>query len=160
MSLRRTTLTAVITLLAAPALAQERIDMTDLNAAIEMQRYATEAERTMIVAENLRLTIEQDGEFWPMHRKYRADVAELNDRYVALVTRYANNYETLDDKTALTLIKESLDLQQDRVKLQKKYINRFNKIMGGKNTARYLQIEGRLDAVVDLKLRASIPLVM
>ena len=105
MFVRHLLLIIAIALLATPSLAQERLDMTELNAAIEMQRYATEAERTMIVAENLRLTVKQDGEFWPMHRKYRDDVAELNDRYIALVTRYANNYEKLDDQTALSLIK-------------------------------------------------------
>jgi outer membrane PBP1 activator LpoA protein len=150
-------LTAVIPL-QLPA--QQNDDTAAINAAIEMERQITETERQLIVAQNLQLTDTQSDEFWPKYRDYRTDVAKLNDRFIHLVRQYAANYQTLTDKEAIVLTKDALKLEADRVKLQQRYVNRFDKIIGGKNTARYLQIEARLDAIMTLKVRSSIPLVM
>jgi outer membrane PBP1 activator LpoA protein len=135
-------LTTIVAIMPLAALGQEQSDMAAVNAAIETQRQVTEAERQIIVSQNLSLSASQSDDFWPLYRDYRADVAKLNDRFIALVKQYADSYETIDDK------------------LQQRYANRFNKAVGGKNTARYLQIEARLDAIAMLKVRSSIPLVI
>jgi hypothetical protein len=160
--MRMISLIALLLAICAPTqvFAQTSSESADMDAAIETERQVTEAERQMIVAQNLQLTDTQSSEFWPKYREYRADVAKLNDRYIGLIKKYAANYETLSDKEALVLVKDALKLEADRTKLQQKYVSRFDKIVGGKNTARYLQIEGRLDAVITLKARSSIPLVM
>ena len=153
---------ALLLLVGAPAvvLAQTSSEAAARDAALETERQVTEAERQMIVAQNLQLTDSQSAEFWPKYREYRADVAKLNDRYIGLLKKYAANYKTLTDKEAIVLLKDALKLEADRTKLQQRYVSRFERIIGGKNTARYMQIEGRLDAVITLKARSSIPLVM
>ena len=140
------------------ALAQVPLDLSDVNAAIETQRQVSEAQRTMIITENLQLTSAESEKFWPLYREYRADVAKLNDRFVALIRRYANSYESLDNKEAMALLKESFDIESDRTKLAKRYSTKFDKFMAGAKVVRFMQIESRLDAIMDLKVKNSIPL--
>ena len=145
-------------LLSTTAIAQEKVDMAALTAAVETQRQMTEAQRQLVVSENLVLNGDESEKFWPLYRQYRADVAIINDRLVALIARFAENYAALGDDEAMALIKESQDIESDRLKLSKKYAKNLNKFMAGQNVLRLMQIESRLDAVIDLKLKNSIPL--
>jgi len=146
--------------LAFPILAQNDADMAALNSAIETQRQITEAQRTMIVTDNTLLTAAESEEFWPLYREYRGEVAKLNDRFVKLIRLYGANYETLKDDEAMQLLKDSFRIESDRIKLTQRYSTKFNKIIPGTKVMRFLQIEARLDAILELKVRHSIPLVM
>lgn len=140
--------------------AQEKVDIAALNAAIETQRQMTEAQRQQIVSQNLELTGEESADFWPLYREYRADVAKLNDRFVKLIVEFGENYETLTDEQATRLSRDALKLDADRVKLKQRYFSRFARIIPGRKVARYMQIEVRLDTIMDLKTQSAIPLAM
>ena len=81
--------------LSLPLFAQDDNEKAAIGSAIEMQRQATEAQRTMIVTDNVPLTATEAEEFWPLYREYRAEVAELNDRRFAIIQEYAKNWESL-----------------------------------------------------------------
>ena len=146
--------------LALPALAVEELDIAALNSAVEMQRQVTEAQRTMIIADNIEFTGDESEEFWPVYREYRADVGKLNDRFVRLITDYAQNYESMDDATATRLLKEAFAIDAGRVKASKKNAKKLGRFLPGVKVIRFVQIESRLDAVMDLKIKSSIPLAM
>lgn len=146
--------------LATPVYAQDEADMAALNAAVEMQRQVTEAQRTMIIADNIELTAAESEEFWPVYRAYRADIGELNDRFVKLVTDYAQNYDSIDDAAAARLLKESFSIEAGRVKVAKKYAKKMGRFMPGVKVIRFVQIESRLDAVMEIRVKNSIPLAM
>jgi len=154
------TIALLILLFTLPAVAQNDFDMSALNSAVEMQRPITEAQRTMIVADNIKLSPAEDEEFWPVYREYRAEVAKLNDRFVKLITDYADTFESIDDAAASRLLKESFAIEAGRVKVSKKYAKKFGKFLPGVKVVRFVQIESRLDAVLELKIKNSIPLAM
>jgi len=143
-----------------PAFAVEELDIAALNSAVAMQRQVTEAQRTMIIADNIQMTAAESEEFWPVYREYRADVAKLNDRFVKLVTDYALSYESMDDDTAARLLKESFAIEAGRVKASKKNAKKLGRFLPGVTVIRFVQIESRLDAVMQLKIKNSIPLAM
>jgi threonine dehydratase len=145
---------------ALPTFAVEELDIAALNSAVAMQRQVTEAQRTMIIADNIQLTTAESEEFWPVYREYRADVAKLNDRFVKLVTDYARSYESMDDDTAARLLKESFAIEAGRVKASKKNAKKLGRFLSGVTVVRFVQIESRLDAVMELKIKNSIPLAM
>ena len=145
---------------AMPLYAQDQADMAALNTAVEMQRQFTEAQRTMIIADNIVLTAVESEEFWPVYREYRAEVGKLNDRFVKLVTSYATNYQSIDDAAASELLKESFSIDAGRVKVSKKYAKKMGKFLPGVKLIRFVQIESRLDAVMEIKVKNSIPLAM
>ena len=146
--------------LSLPLFAQDDAERAAIHGAIEMQRQVTEAQRTMIVTDNVPLTITEAEQFWPLYREYRADVAELNDRRLTIIEEYVKNWESLADEEAMNLLNSSFRLETDRVKLSKKYSKKLKKVMPGAKVVRFMQIERRLDAVIELKLSSSIPLAM
>lgn len=146
--------------LSMSVMADDMPDLAALNNAIETQRQITEAQRQIVVTRNLELTGAESTEFWPLYRDYRTDVAKLNDEFIALVNRYAKNFEMLSDKQAIELMNDSFSIEADRVKLAKRYAKKFDRVLPGVKVARFMQIEARLDAVLNLKVKSSLPLAM
>ncbi len=156
-------ITAALLFAATPLQLQAQtddLDMGALNSAIAAQRQITETQRQLLVTENLSLTETESTNFWPVYRAYRNEVGKLDDRAVTLLTRYAEEYLTLSDEEALTLLKDSMKLDADREKLKQRYVSKFRKVLPGVKVARYMQIEIRLDTIARLKLQTAIPLAM
>jgi len=138
---------------ASPVLAGEVRD------SIALTQSVIEVERKMIVANNLSLTDEQSKAFWPMYDEFQVDLRKLNDKRANLILDLANEFETLTGDRAQEMLKESLKIEGDRTKLKNKYIKKFNKVLPPKTVVRFLQIENKLDAVINYELAAAIPLV-
>ena len=151
----RKLLTVAVLLVAAPTVWAQSADEM-----IEVGRAQLEADRQNIVAANLVLTEAESEAFWPAYRKYRAEVAKLDDKTVALLKRYSDDYLSLPDEQAKSLMKEALDIDRDRIKRQEKYSRSFSKISPPAKVFRYLQIERRLDKLVRLQLQNDEPLAL
>jgi len=151
----RKLLTVAALLVAAPSVWAQSADEM-----IEMGRAQLEADRQNIVAANLILTEAESEAFWPAYREYRSDVAKLDDKTVALLKRYSDDYLSLPDDQAKTLMNETLDIDRARIKLQEKYIRNFSKIIPSSKVFRYMQIERRLDSLVRLQLQKDVPLAL
>jgi hypothetical protein len=50
-------------------------------------------------------------------------------------------------------------MQKQRLALKKKYTQRYGKVLGGAKMVRVLQIENKLDALTEVNLARSLPLV-
>ena len=50
-------------------------------------------------------------------------------------------------------------MQDKEVALQKKYVDEFMKVLPPKSAARFLQVDRRLNMLIDLELSSAIPLV-
>jgi len=133
------------------AAAQDRGD-------IELTRQQIQTERQAIVAKNLPLTDRQSAAFWPLYREYRGALAPLGDRYVALLTDYAGKYGSLTDPDADAMLKEFMAIQNEKMKVQSKYVDRFRKVVPATSVARFYQIENKLDVIVSYDLASEIPL--
>jgi Spy/CpxP family protein refolding chaperone len=126
---------------------------------IQMIRSLTEAQRQATMAANLELTEAESTKFWPLYREYRNDMAKINDKFVALVKDYAQNFEAMTDAKAKAYTTDYLKVQKDRIDLKSKYVGKFDKVLSPINTARVLQIETKLDVMIDAGLAKTIPLV-
>jgi hypothetical protein len=118
-----------------------------------------QAERTKLVAANLELTETEGKAFWPLYTDYRAQVSKLDDRTVALLRDYSDNYDAMTDEKAKGLLQQLVTLDDDRLKLRRSYIGKFEKVLPSKKVARYFQIERKLDAAVAYEAATAIPLV-
>jgi hypothetical protein len=151
----------VLGLLALPlfAIAQTNEQFADMNDNIEMVRSMAALERRAVITKNLQLSGDESADFWPLYDEYEAEKKRINDRLVKVITDYAANYENLSDELAKSLIDDSLKVQGDLLKLKKKYLKKFRKVLAPKTVARFYQIENKLDAVSDLTMARGIPLV-
>ena len=126
---------------------------------IEIDRAVMETERKAVVAKNMILSEEEADAFWPVYNDYREAVRPLTDKRVKLIRDLAEQFETLGDETAQGMLKENFEQQQARIKLNRSYIGKFNKVLPPKKTVRLFQIESKLDAIVNFGLAKAIPLV-
>jgi hypothetical protein len=121
-------------------------------------RAELQAERTKIVAANLTLSETEATKFWPLYNEYRGEQSKLDDRALKMLEDYAANYETLTEDKAKELLERQLSIEDDRSKLRRSYVGKFQKVISPKKVARYYQIERKLDAAVQFEAAATIPL--
>ena len=132
---------------------------TDLEPAIQMLRQEVGKDRRDIVKANMLLTESEAGRFWPIYDKYRADMNKVGDRRVKLITDYAASRDSMSEDEGNRLLKEALDIEKERTSTKQDYIKKFQKELSARTTARFFQIDQKLDAAVDAALAARIPLI-
>jgi hypothetical protein len=157
---KRRFLVGPLSLLVSPfAEAQVNPEFANINDAIEMIRDTVQLERKDIVAEELALTGEESTAFWPIYDAYVAEREVVNDRLVRLVTDYAANYLNMSDEMAMTLVADYFDVEAERLKVRKKYVREFDDVLPPKKLARFVQIENKLDTIVQVDIASEIPLL-
>ena len=128
------------------------------NDAIEVIRGQIATKRQALVAQNMQLTEEQSEKFWPVYREYQFDRTGIVDRRVNTIKNFRDNYQSMTDEQAKKIIDDVVKYEEDMLKLQKKYIREFRKVLPETQVMRYMQIERKLDATIDFDLARVIPL--
>jgi len=111
------------------------------------------------IAENLTLTDDEATKFWPVYEQYSAELKKITDTKNALIKEYAEEYGSLTDEQADSLIRRWLDSDIAGFELRRKYLPIFRKVLPGKVTATFFQVEHRINAMIDLQLTSQLPLM-
>ena len=99
--------------------------------------------------------------FWPVYRKYEADVTNINDQRLALIKSYGDKFATMTDADAKAMIDQSIDFESRRTDLKKKYAQEFqNAGLSSLTIAKFLQLEHRLDLIVDIHIASELPALL
>ena len=126
---------------------------------IEMLRADLRAQRKEITAQNMTLTADEATKFWPIFDQYRQAAIKPNDDRWALIKEYAANYDTMTDAQAQDYIKRSNATDEQLLALRMKYVPVFEKVISAKKTALWVQIDRRIDLLINLQLSSIIPMV-
>ena len=132
---------------------------TSIETDIKLLREDVRSERKQLVAANLTLTDTEATKFWPIYDQYSAEAWKAGDARVALIKEYVQSYDTMTDAQANNFIDRSAAIDQQFASLLKKYVPIFEKVISPKKTARWYQIERRLDLLINEQLLANIPMV-
>jgi len=133
---------------------------SDLEPAIQMLRQDVGKDRRAIVKANMLLTNSEAERFWPLYDQYRAEIHKVGDRRLKVITDYAANRDSMSEEEANRLAREWLDAEKERVGIKEDYLKKFQKEgLSARTTARFFQIDQKLDAAVDAALAARIPLI-
>jgi hypothetical protein len=97
--------------------------------------------------------------FWPLYREYRVEAAKIGDRILALIMRYAANYDEMTDKAADKLVSDFVKIEQARANLKAKFLPKFKKVLPAKKVARFYQVENKLDIVILNEMADNVPLM-
>jgi polyhydroxyalkanoate synthesis regulator phasin len=92
-----------------------------------------------------------------VYRAYRNEVAKLGDERVKFIERFVGKAGTMSDQESKELLDEWFKLRQKQLDLQKRYVDRFRKVLPGAKVARFYQVENALDTIVSANLQASMP---
>ena len=126
---------------------------------IDLLRKDVRSQKRQIIAANLQLTDQEAVKFWPLYDQYTADLVKINDAKYAAIKDYAANYSSLSEDKALALTRQIIGIDESIGQLRLKYVPMFSKVISGKKTALFFQLDRRLTALVDLRVASDIPLV-
>ena len=132
---------------------------SDLEPAIQMLRQEVGKDRREIVKANMLLTNSEAARFWPLYDEYRGEMNKIGDKRVKLITDFAANRDSMSEDEGLRLLKERLDIEKEKNDVRGDYVKKFNKELSARTTARFFQIDQKLDAAVEAALAARIPLI-
>jgi hypothetical protein len=125
---------------------------------MKLARTGIQQDKTKIIGAALELDATQSAAFWPVYKKYEADLAAIGDQRYAGIKDYAAHYGSLTDAKATELTDKALGLEEQRLALVKRYAGEFRKILPPVKVARWVQTEMALNKIVDLRLAAEVPL--
>ncbi len=130
-----------------------------LRTELELGRAEIQANRQVIVANALKLSAQESEKFWPLYREFQAELGKGTDRMASLIVEFTEAYPNQSADEAEGQIEELLKIQTAQLKVKQKYLSKFKKILPLIKVARYYQLENKLDAVINLELARTIPLI-
>lgn len=126
---------------------------------LELLKSDLKTQKVAVITEGMAMTDAQSAIFWPIYRKYDAELTTLNDTRLAVIKDFAANFEAMTPAKADELTKKTFAFLEDRLKLQKTYYKEFSKALGPVLAAKYMQIERSINTVFDFQIMSQIPLV-
>jgi len=129
-----------------------------LDQQIQMLRQDLRSQRKQIIAQNMNLTDQEATKFWPVYDQYVSDLVASNKAKYDLIKEYAQA-DTMTDQQADGLAKRWLTVDENVNQLRLKYLPKFRAVLSAKQTARFYQIDRRVQMMIDLQLASSLPLV-
>lgn len=134
-------------------------DQRSLDQDVALLRKDIRSQKKQIVAANMQLTDKEAEKFWPLFEQYTDELMKINNAKYDAIKQYATNFDTLSDDQAVALARQLLGVDEQVAQLRMKYIPIFGKVISGKKTALFLQLDRRLVMLIDLQLAAQIPMI-
>lgn len=133
----------------------------NMDSYIESLRADFRADKVALITDAMQFNDRESKAFWPVYRRYEADLTKVNDERLALIKSYANKFSTMTDADAKTMINQTIDFESRRDDVKKKYVKEFEKAgISPLTLAKFLQLEHRLDLLVDLEIASELPLIL
>ena len=126
---------------------------------VALMREDIRSKKKQLIAQNLKLTDAEATKFWPVYDKYVEEQIKINDTKFGIIKTYADKYGTLTDEEALTMGKQWLEMETRLSQLREKYLPIVAKVLSGRGTATFFQLERRISMMIELQLSSRIPLV-
>src|SRR5215469_3621183 len=132
-----------------------RISNEDLN----LLRQDLRSQRKQLIATNLKLTDTEAEKFWPVYDQYTTELIAINDKKFGLIQDYADNWGKLTNEQSLSFIRQWLDADIATAQLRQKYVPIVSKVLDGKKSATFFQLDRRIAMMIELQVSSQMPLV-
>ena len=137
-----------------PASAQDPVDED-----IKLIRKDLRSQRKQIIAANMVLGDKEAEQFWPLFERYTQELVARQDEKYALLKQYAQDYSTITDDQAEKYLRGRASVEQAILQVRLKYFPLFLKVLSGKSTALFFQLDWRLGLIMDLQLASQTPVI-
>jgi uncharacterized protein YpiB (UPF0302 family) len=127
------------------------------NSEFELLRSDIRTKKMTMIAERMEFSGKEADAFWPIYRQYEVELAAINDKRVAVLKDYLRSHKTLDDAKAKEIAQGVFDVDQKTLDLRKKYFKEMSGAVSPKTAARFLQIERRIQQLVDVQIASEFP---
>jgi hypothetical protein len=146
-------LVAVITVVAFSATAQNNSDE------ITLIKSVYGMEKRDLIAKHIKIDASKSVLFWQMYDEYEIARKELSDRRINNIVAYANKYENLRNSDADLLLKESMEIQINFIKLWDLTYRKMAKLLSPVAAAQFIQAEMFFENMVRQELALEIPMI-
>jgi hypothetical protein len=141
------------------ALAQDAGSQPENSEDIKLLGKDVRSFKKQIIAANMDLSDTEAEQFWPIYDRYAAELASIYGTTYALLAEYAENYSTMTSPQAERYLNGRAEADAAISQLRLKYIPIFRKVLSGKSTALFFQLDWRLSLIMELKLASQTPLI-
>ena len=130
------------------------------NTDMELLAEKVKADKKLLVGINMSLTNEEARDFWPVYDAYQRELQTVNLELGELIVEFAEAYAKgpIPNKTAKQIRNDVLVLEEKEVQLKRTYGDKMEKVIPAWKVMRYMQIEGKIRAVLKFELARQIPL--
>lgn len=125
----------------------------------ELLRSDIRTKKASLIADRMKFTDQEAAAFWPVYRQYETELAAINDKKVSIMKDYVNHHQSLNDKQAKQLAEDVFDVDQKTLDLRTKCFGALEKVLPAKTIVRWLQLERRLQLLVDAQLSKDLPVI-
>jgi hypothetical protein len=153
-------LISLLLLLTFPAPLPAQQDLTtNQQREIRIARKLINDKRNTTLAYNMSFTKEEKEKFWPLYREYREAMGKVEDAKMTVIFEYGNNVDNMTQSRAKNLLDRYFSAEKNGIKTKEKYVRRFRRILPETKVFRLMQVESRLDTMVQAKTSEGIPLM-
>ena len=126
---------------------------------LELTREVLKVEKKAAVAEAMQLSETESQPFWNLYNEYQSALYLIQNKRIAIIKDYSDNFTSLSDEKADELWIGSLKYEQELLKLKKRYYAKFKKVVSPGKAARLMQLENKIEALIDVQLALELPLI-
>ena len=126
---------------------------------LNLLRQDIRSKRKQLIAANLKLTDTDATKFWPVYDQYVTELIAINDKKFGLIKEYGDNWGKLTNDQSLLFARNWLDMDIAIAQLRQKYVPIVAKVLDGKKTATFFQLDRRIAMMMELQVSAQVPLV-
>jgi anionic cell wall polymer biosynthesis LytR-Cps2A-Psr (LCP) family protein len=125
---------------------------------VDLLRKDIRSQKKQISAENMELSDAEAEKFWPVYDQYAAELSKIYNAKIALLKDYADNYSSMTGEQAENYIRKRAEVEQSIMQLRLRYMPAFRKVLTGRETALFYQLDWRLGLAIDVQL-IQVPLI-
>ena len=129
------------------------------NQDLSLLRQDLRSKRKQLIAANLKLTDTDATKFWPVYDQYITELIAINDRKFGMIQEYADNWGKLTNDQSLLFARNWLDLDIAIAQLRQRYVPIVAKVLDGRKTATFFQLDRRIAMMLELQVSSQMPLV-
>lgn len=129
------------------------------NNEVEIFQSMFKMEKKALLMDYLQLNEEEATPFWEIYDEYELKRTNIGKKRIALINKYAEEFNTLTDEQADELAAESFSIKAAQLKLHKTYYKKIKKALGAKRAAQFVQFERFINTAIDNELNSAIPLI-
>jgi hypothetical protein len=117
-----------------------------------------QADKKAVVAKSMDLTPQEAARFWPLYDAFQRELAVPRNAVTRALLDYIAAGHKLTDANAKRIMEETLAAQKEEARLREKHFRQLLKVLPAHKAARYMQIENKIQAVVDYEGAKAVPL--
>ena len=134
---------------------------SEIDEEYELARQIIAKQRSDVVTRKMDLTAFEEKQFLGVYNRYRDEMKPVIDKQVKLLNNYTTAYKnkSLTDDKALEFTNTLINLTETKWMIRKKYVTEFRTYLKPKQVARFIQIENKLDAIMNYHVSQTVPLI-